>query len=223
MHNSLILAGFTLASFTDGRAKCACAGAVAEDQKRTSWKEDRRRCSGPETPIRPDQQRDRPWVSYNGGLSTALQNAVDKPLMPHGNQGKHRVTKRGPALSYPMFTLVTSEDIAGSVTSEVPEVIFRIRGDLGLSFSLTKADESSCKKSLVTELNNLSAKLQSESLVFHVCRTSLYIWPNTGVSTSPSDLTDGSVCRDVFSFIQTDDEDSRRKSKKKEKRLQEKV
>ncbi|CAJ0960274.1 unnamed protein product [Ranitomeya imitator] len=24
-----------------------------------------------------------------------------------GNQGKHRVTKRGPALSYPMFTLVT--------------------------------------------------------------------------------------------------------------------
>ncbi|CAJ0967808.1 unnamed protein product [Ranitomeya imitator] len=32
-----------------GRAKYACAGAVAEDQKRTSWKEDRRRRSGPET------------------------------------------------------------------------------------------------------------------------------------------------------------------------------
>ncbi|XP_077135729.1 ufm1-specific protease 2 [Ranitomeya variabilis] len=109
------------------------------------------------------------------------------------------------------------------VTSEVPEVIFRIRGGLGLSFSLTKADESSCKKSLVTELNNLSAKLQSASLVFHVCRTSLYVWPNTGVSTSPSDLTDGSLCRDVFSFIQTDEEDSRRKSsKKKEKKWQEK-
>ncbi|CAJ0946118.1 unnamed protein product [Ranitomeya imitator] len=44
-----------------GRAKYACAGAVAEDQKRTSWKEDRRRRSGPETPIRPDQQRDCPW------------------------------------------------------------------------------------------------------------------------------------------------------------------
>ncbi|CAJ0964998.1 unnamed protein product [Ranitomeya imitator] len=37
-------------------------------------------------------------------------------LSMHGNQGKHRVTKRGPALSYPMFTLVTSEDIAGSVS-----------------------------------------------------------------------------------------------------------
>ncbi|CAJ0946953.1 unnamed protein product [Ranitomeya imitator] len=33
-----------------------------------------------------------------------------------GNQGKHRITKRGPALSYPMFTLVTSEDIAESVS-----------------------------------------------------------------------------------------------------------
>ncbi|CAJ0968844.1 unnamed protein product [Ranitomeya imitator] len=29
------------------------------------------------------------------------------PAFADGNQGKHRVTKRGPALSYPMFTLVT--------------------------------------------------------------------------------------------------------------------
>ncbi|CAJ0939756.1 unnamed protein product [Ranitomeya imitator] len=40
-----------------GRAKYACAGAVAEDQKRTSCNEDGRRRSGPETPIRPDQQQ----------------------------------------------------------------------------------------------------------------------------------------------------------------------
>ncbi|CAJ0958978.1 unnamed protein product, partial [Ranitomeya imitator] len=76
-----------------GQTKYACAGAVAEDQKRTSWNEDGRRRSGPETPIRPDQQRNRPW-------------------------GKHRVTKRGPALSNPMFTLVTSEDIAESASQK---------------------------------------------------------------------------------------------------------
>ncbi|CAJ0932512.1 unnamed protein product [Ranitomeya imitator] len=69
---------------TTGRAKYACAGAVAEDQKRTSCNEDGRRRSGPDTPIRLDQQRDRPWVSNIRGLSTALQNAVDKPLMPVG-------------------------------------------------------------------------------------------------------------------------------------------
>ncbi|CAJ0958241.1 unnamed protein product [Ranitomeya imitator] len=45
----------------EGRAKYACAGAVAEDQKRTSCNEDGRCHSGRETPIRPDQQRDRPW------------------------------------------------------------------------------------------------------------------------------------------------------------------
>ncbi|CAJ0957167.1 unnamed protein product [Ranitomeya imitator] len=49
-------------------------------------------------------------TSMNG--SNALVEAL---YQEHGIQGKHRVTKRGPALSYPMFTLVTSEDIAGSV------------------------------------------------------------------------------------------------------------
>ncbi|CAJ0937334.1 unnamed protein product [Ranitomeya imitator] len=34
----------------------------------------------------------------------------------HCREGKHRVTKRGPALSNPMFTLVTSEDIAESAS-----------------------------------------------------------------------------------------------------------
>ncbi|CAJ0950163.1 unnamed protein product [Ranitomeya imitator] len=51
-----------------GTAKYACAGAVAEDQKRTSCNEDGRRRSGPETPIRPDQQRDRPWVTSGAYL-----------------------------------------------------------------------------------------------------------------------------------------------------------
>ncbi|CAN2388664.1 UFM1 hydrolase activity, partial [Pristimantis euphronides] len=103
-----------------------------------------------------------------------------------------------------------------------PEVIFRIRGGLSLSFPLATADELSCKKALAKEFNNLSSKLLSESLVFHVNRTSLYVWPNTGVSTSPNNLTGESPCRDVFSFIQTDDDDPRRRSsKKKEKKLQE--
>ncbi|KAG8592140.1 hypothetical protein GDO81_000422 [Engystomops pustulosus] len=108
------------------------------------------------------------------------------------------------------------------VLSEAPEVLFRIRGGLSLSFSLASADESSCKKTLVKELGNLSSRLLSDSLVLHVSRTSLYIWPNTGANTSRNILTDDSPCSDVFSFIPTDDDDSRRKSsKKKEKKLQE--
>ncbi|XP_066429548.1 ufm1-specific protease 2 isoform X2 [Eleutherodactylus coqui] len=110
------------------------------------------------------------------------------------------------------------------VISEAPEVLFRIRGGLSLSFPLAAVDESSCKKALAKEFSNLSAKLRSESLVFHVSRTSLYIWPNTGVSTSPNDLTADFPCGDVFSLIQTDDDDSkRRSSKKKEKKMQQVV
>ncbi|CAJ0955103.1 unnamed protein product [Ranitomeya imitator] len=40
-------------------------------------------------------------VKYTNDTESKLMMAHD------GNQGKHRVTKRGPALSYPMFTLVT--------------------------------------------------------------------------------------------------------------------
>ncbi|CAJ0960586.1 unnamed protein product [Ranitomeya imitator] len=50
------------------------------------------------------------------GVQQSGDEEDNDPLSVDGNQGKHRVTKRGPALSYPMFTLVTSEDIAGSVS-----------------------------------------------------------------------------------------------------------
>ncbi|CAJ0957817.1 unnamed protein product [Ranitomeya imitator] len=59
--------------FIKGRAKYACAGAVAEDQKRTSCNEDGRCLSGPETPIRPDQQRDRPWQEKLGDICFSLR------------------------------------------------------------------------------------------------------------------------------------------------------
>ncbi|CAJ0928493.1 unnamed protein product [Ranitomeya imitator] len=50
------------------------------------------------------------------GVAEAVVVVCPMETIKDGNQGKHRVTKRGPALSYPMFTLVTSEDIAGSVS-----------------------------------------------------------------------------------------------------------
>ncbi|CAJ0932526.1 unnamed protein product, partial [Ranitomeya imitator] len=44
-------------------------------------------------------------MSYTEERLLAGHSAIKARL--DGNQGKHRVTKRGPALSYPMFTLVT--------------------------------------------------------------------------------------------------------------------
>ncbi|CAJ0948878.1 unnamed protein product [Ranitomeya imitator] len=53
-----------------------------EDQKRTSSDEDRRRRTGPKHPS--NLTAAGPPLGYIRGLSTALQNAVDKPLMPVG-------------------------------------------------------------------------------------------------------------------------------------------
>ncbi|CAJ0955991.1 unnamed protein product [Ranitomeya imitator] len=77
-------------------------------------------------------------------------DGFEKAAQQDGNQGKHRVTKRGPALSYPMFTLVTSKDIAESRFScqemqkpcrnfckqilnlrPYPESSFTLRGEMG--------------------------------------------------------------------------------------------
>ncbi|KAM8939439.1 ufm1-specific protease 2 [Pelodytes ibericus] len=100
------------------------------------------------------------------------------------------------------------------------DIVFRIRGGLKLSFPLTAADETSTKKALGNGLSDLSAKVLSESLVFSFSQSSLYVWPNTGANTSPAELTDDSLCKDILSFIQTDDEDSKRKgSKKKDKKF----
>ncbi|CAJ0944485.1 unnamed protein product, partial [Ranitomeya imitator] len=41
------------------------------------------------------------YINHQGGTRSKAA------MQEEGNQGKHRVTKRGPALSYPMFTLVT--------------------------------------------------------------------------------------------------------------------
>ncbi|XP_053315173.1 ufm1-specific protease 2 [Spea bombifrons] len=102
-----------------------------------------------------------------------------------------------------------------------PDILFRTRGGLDLCFPLTANDEKSTKKALLEALADVSAKLLSDSLVFSVCNSSLYIWPNTGASSSPIELTDDSPCNNILSFIQIDDEDAKRKSsKKKEKRIQ---
>ncbi|CAJ0953505.1 unnamed protein product [Ranitomeya imitator] len=57
-----------------------------------------------------------------------------------GNQGKHRVTKRGPALSYPMFTLVTG--IVGRWRADGNQGKHRSQNleDLWDNLSLTPAD-----------------------------------------------------------------------------------
>ncbi|CAJ0929997.1 unnamed protein product, partial [Ranitomeya imitator] len=63
-----------------GRQSTPAPEPQQEDKKRTSSYEDRRRRTQMATPIGPDRSVTTPGI--HRGLSTALQNALDKPLMP---------------------------------------------------------------------------------------------------------------------------------------------
>lgn len=58
------------------------------------------------------------------------------------------------------------------------------------------------KKALKHVLSDLSTKLSSNALVFRICHSSVYIWPNSDVNTIPGELSDSSACKNIMRFIQ---------------------
>uniref|UniRef100_A0A7M4F083 UFM1 specific peptidase 2 n=1 Tax=Crocodylus porosus TaxID=8502 RepID=A0A7M4F083_CROPO len=102
------------------------------------------------------------------------------------------------------------------------DILFRIRGGLDLAFQLAATDEASTKKALKYVFSDLSNKLSSNVMVLRICHSSVYIWPNSGMNTIPSELTDDSACKEIMRFIQYDQEaETKRKlTKKKDKKLQ---
>lgn len=58
------------------------------------------------------------------------------------------------------------------------------------------------KKALKHVLSDLSTKLSSNALVFRICHSSVYIWPNSDINTIPGELADSSACKNIMRFIQ---------------------
>lgn len=58
------------------------------------------------------------------------------------------------------------------------------------------------KNALKHVLSDLSTKLSSNALVFRICHSSVYVWPNSDMNTIPGELTDSSACKDIMRFIQ---------------------
>ncbi|XP_025961009.2 ufm1-specific protease 2 isoform X2 [Dromaius novaehollandiae] len=102
------------------------------------------------------------------------------------------------------------------------DILFRIRGGLDLAFQLSTTDEASTKEALKYIFSDLANKLSSDVLVLRICHSSVYVWPNNGMNTVPSELTDDSASKEIIRFIQFDqDDETRRKlGKKKDKKLQ---
>uniref|UniRef100_A0A8C2SG25 UFSP2 second domain-containing protein n=1 Tax=Capra hircus TaxID=9925 RepID=A0A8C2SG25_CAPHI len=105
------------------------------------------------------------------------------------------------------------------------DILFRIRGGLDLAFQLATPNEIFIKNALKHVLSDLSTKLSSDALVFRICHSSVYIWPNSDMNTIPGELTDSSACKNIMRFIQFEqEEDTKRKfMKKKDKKLSDMV
>ncbi|CAJ0917914.1 unnamed protein product, partial [Ranitomeya imitator] len=69
--------------FSIGQTKYACAGAVAEDQKRTSWNEDGRCRSGPETPIAAGPPAQGIYVLQDNKFRLITQMSAGKQYLEH--------------------------------------------------------------------------------------------------------------------------------------------
>jgi len=85
----------------------------------------------------------------------------------------------------------------------------------------SSAHEIFIKKALKHVLSDLSTKLSSNALVFRICHSSVYIWPNSDINTIPGELSDSSACKNIMRFIHFEqEEDTKRKfMRKKDKKL----
>ncbi|MBN3317328.1 UFSP2 protease, partial [Atractosteus spatula] len=102
---------------------------------------------------------------------------------------------------------------------DVNSIIFRVRGGLDLSCRLDSTEESQVKGALARAFERLRAELTSPSLVFGVCNSSVYIWPNSNLRITPAEVTANTACRDLQQHVQADDSDAaKRPGKKKDKR-----
>ncbi|XP_044310970.1 ufm1-specific protease 2 isoform X1 [Varanus komodoensis] len=115
-----------------------------------------------------------------------------------------------------------SAPLTDVVILETMDILFRIRGGLDLAFQLATTDDSSTKEALKYVFSDLSAKLASNVLVFRICHSPVYLWPNSGTYSVATELSDDSACKEILRFIQFDQEEEakHRFSKKKDKKLQ---
>ncbi|XP_055449570.1 ufm1-specific protease 2 [Psammomys obesus] len=99
------------------------------------------------------------------------------------------------------------------------DLLFRIRGGFDLAFQLAPPKEMFIKNALRQVLSDLTARLSSDALVFRICSSSVYLWPNSDMNTG--ELADSSACKDLVHFIQFDQEENTKRKflKKKDKKL----
>ncbi|XP_076151109.1 ufm1-specific protease 2 [Alosa pseudoharengus] len=96
-------------------------------------------------------------------------------------------------------------------------VIFRVCGSLEFSCWLENSNVLQSQKSVSTAFNDLRAKVREESLVFHVCNSPLFIWPNHDCQATAGNVTANTPCGDLQKHIEVEDWSGGGKKKRKDK------
>lgn len=96
--------------------------------------------------------------------------------------------------------------------------IFRIKGPLELRCQLDNTD-ALIRKVISRTFESLRSQVKSESCVFTICDSPVFIWPNKFHAT-PDEITPNTLCEDLYQWIQTDEQDraGKRSAKKKIKK-----
>lgn len=97
--------------------------------------------------------------------------------------------------------------------------IIRVKGRLELRCQLENTD-ALMRKVISRTFESLRSQVKSESCVFAVCDSPVFIWPNKCVHATPDEITPDTLCEDLYQWIQTDEQDSagKRSAKKKTKK-----
>ncbi|MGH0146796.1 UNVERIFIED_CONTAM: hypothetical protein FKN15_058716 [Acipenser sinensis] len=75
------------------------------------------------------------------------------------------------------------------------------------------------KKTISKAIQDLSAKVISESLVFSVCNSSVYLWPNKKPRIIPAEITEMTPCKDIQLHVQVEaNDEAKRSARRKDKR-----
>ncbi|XP_034044476.1 ufm1-specific protease 2 [Thalassophryne amazonica] len=109
--------------------------------------------------------------------------------------------------------------VVGSHPSDISTIV-RVRGLLDFRFQLDSSDELHIHKVLSKTFENLRSQVKSDSCVFAVCDSPVFIWPNKGVCAAPEEVTPDTPCEDLHQWIKTDEQDhsGKRSAKKKSRR-----
>ncbi|XP_012691310.2 ufm1-specific protease 2 [Clupea harengus] len=97
-------------------------------------------------------------------------------------------------------------------------VIFRVRGSLEFSCWLESSNVLQSQRSISKTFNDLRSKVREESLVFNICNSPVFLWPNQDCQATVGNVSASTPCGDLQKHIEVEDWNGGGRKKRKDKK-----